>query len=349
MRNVAFHALQHGKGRKGIVLILTVVVMTALLSVAGAFLYMTSVHTRGVGFNMVSAKAFWIAEAGLQQVIYQLKNDSGYRSNPTTVSANLGGGSYEVTVSKDASTSTYTLTSIGAVDVLSRKITQRVVEVPDAFNYACYISPNANLSNTTNGVINGNFMVDQNVSGEGDWTINGTLTQNGNITIPTVDFASYRTIADHVVIGNFTFQENQTYTGLYYITGVTKIESNVIINGGLVTEGTVNMRAASEARLNPISGRPAIITSGAIDMSSSVNSGVNGKGIIYAQQGLNLQQASNVAISGTIIIDQNLNVKNADKITFTYDPDILVHPPPYFTGSVITLTPQGWNEIMPDS
>ena len=299
----------YAKNRKGMVLILTFIIMTAVTAIAASFLYMTSIQTKGSGYDISSSNALWLAEAGLQKVIYNLKNDPNYRNNPTSINGSLGNGAYSVTVSKGGST--YTANSTGTVDVLSRKITQSVVVneagasypggLPDAFNYIGYIRLNANLSNTEHGVINGNFKVYQNVSGINEWTVNGAITQNSNLTIPTVDFAGYKGIANHVVEGNFTFQAGQTYTGIYYITGVTTIQNNVTINGGLVTEGTVNMRGAAGVNLNPAAGTPAIITSGNIDMSNSENSNVTGKGVIYAQQGLNLQQAENVVISGTLI------------------------------------------------
>lgn len=347
------------KEKKGIVLLMTFVFMITLTITIAAFLYMTSVQLRTTEYEESSDKALWISEAGIQQVLYNLKTSAAYRSAPTTVNGNLGSGSYSVTVSKAAST--YTLTSTGAVKTLRRKITQTVVVtetggggypggLPDAFDYTGYIRLNANLSNTTNGVINGDFKVYNNVNGISGWTVNGTITENSGLTIPTVDFASYKSIADHVVDGNFTFQAGQTYAGIYYITGVTTIENNVTINGGLVSEGTVNMRGADGVKLNPSDGTPAIITSGNIDMSNSANSTVTGKGVVYAEQGMNLQQADNVTISGTIIIDQNLNIKNANKITLNYDPGIKTNPPPFFPGytpGISVTANKDWHEVVP--
>lgn len=352
------------KEKKGIVLLMTFVFMITLTIIVSAFLYMTSVQLRTTEYEVSSSKALWLAEAGIQQVLYNLKTYSAYRNAPTTVNGNLGAGSYSTSVPsvvKAPPITTYTLVSTGTVKTLNRKITQTVVVnetgggsypggLPDAFNYTGYIRINANLSNTTNGVINGDFKVDQNVSGEGAWTINGALIQNSSLTIPTVDFAGYKGIANNVVNGNFTFQAGHTYTGTYYVTGVATIEDSVTINGGLVSEGTVNMRGADGVKLNPSDGMPAIITQGNIDMANSANSKVTGKGVVYAQQGLNLQQASNVTISGTLIIDQNLNIKNADKITLSYDAGIKANPPPFFSGYTpgISVTPnKDWHEIVP--
>lgn len=350
--------MRRRKGKEGYVLLLTFVFIITMAVIVAAFLSMMSTQIKTTGYEISSAKALWLAEAAIQQVLYELKTDSVFRSAPTTVSGSLGAGTYSVAVVK--AVSTYTLTSTGTVSTLKRQVTQSVVVnetggsypggLPDAFNYTGYIRLNANLSNTTNGVINGDFKVYQNVSGEEAWTINGTLIEDSGLTIPTVDFAGYKSIANTVVEGNYTFLAGQTYTGTYYITGVTTIEDNVTINGGLVTEGTVNMRGANGVTLNPSNGMPAIVTTNAIDMSNAANSSVSGKGVVYAQQGLNLQRASNVAINGTIIIDQNLNIKNADRITLNYDPGIKTNPPPFFAGYVpgVSVTPnQDWHEVVP--
>lgn len=96
---------------RGAVLLLTFIVMIALVTITAGFLYMLSARARSVAYAKNSEKAFWLAEAGLQQVMYRLKNDSVFSDNPTTVTGNLGDGSYSVTVSMDEST--YTITSTG--------------------------------------------------------------------------------------------------------------------------------------------------------------------------------------------------------------------------------------------
>lgn len=351
--------------RIGAVLLLTLIIMTFLAAITVAFLYITITQTRGTGYDIASSRGLWLAEAGLQQAIYKLKNDALYRANPTTINANLGRGSYSVSVIKGATlynVTAYDLASTGTVGVLSRKITQIVevtkggygasgANIPEAFHYASYVRINASLSNSANGLISGDFAAGGKVSGLGDWTVNGTVKEKVNIDFPSVDFAAYKAMADHVINGNFTFLANQTYNGIYYITGNTTVEARVVINGGIVSEGAVNMRAANGVKINAGSGLPALISSNPIDISNASGVEVKGRGLIYTTQGINLQRAVDCYYQGTFIVGQDMSVSNTQNISIVFDPDILVNPPPNFTGydlNLITIKPQkDWDEVFP--
>ena len=114
------------KNRRGVVLILAFIIMITLIVIMGAFMYMTSIQIRTAGYSVSDAKALWIAEGGIQQVLYRLKNDAGFRSNPTTMTVNLGDGIYTVAVTK-AGGSTYYINSLGTVGGLNRRIRQTAV------------------------------------------------------------------------------------------------------------------------------------------------------------------------------------------------------------------------------
>jgi len=114
------------KGRKGMVLILTFIIMTTLTAIVVSFIYLTSVQSKGSGYDVVSRKAFWLAEAGIQKVIYKLKMEPAFVGGtfPTTVSGSLGGGTYSVLVNKNGTT--YTLTSTGTMSGINKIIQQSV-------------------------------------------------------------------------------------------------------------------------------------------------------------------------------------------------------------------------------
>ena len=170
--------------KKGVILILTFIIMTTLCAVTVAFLYMTSVQTKGTGYDITSAKALWIAEAGLQQVMYKLKNDSNFRDNPTTVSANLGDGSYSVTVTPNGND--YNLVSLGTVGVLSRKISC-VAKGGLIFFYAGF--GNSSLTVGTNGDTDsydsnlGRYNVSGNKGHNGNAGTNGNISTSGSAYI----------------------------------------------------------------------------------------------------------------------------------------------------------------------
>jgi Tfp pilus assembly protein PilX len=203
---------------KGVILILTFIIMTTLCAVTVAFLYMTSVQTKGTGYDITSAKAFWIAEAGLQQVMYKLKNDSNFYSNPAIVNGNLGDGSYSVTVT--ASSGNFNVASVGTVGVLSRKISCLVTGGGSIFFYSGFGKSSViigtqtytdsydsslsrynvggnkghkgNIGSNSNISVSGNAYIDGDASTGPSGTFNvqsvvyGQITHTNNVTLPAV-------------------------------------------------------------------------------------------------------------------------------------------------------------------
>ena len=166
------------KNEKGVVLILTFIIMTALAAMVVAFLFMTSVQTRGTGYDISSAKALWVAEGGIQQVMYKLNTDSTYRATPTTVNGNLGNGSYSVTVTRSGND--FIVVSLGTVGVLNRKISCTVKQGL-IFGYAAFgdssatVGWNGDTDSYDSGL--GRYNVAGNKGHEGD------LGTNGNISV----------------------------------------------------------------------------------------------------------------------------------------------------------------------
>lgn len=88
---------------KGMVLILTFMMMVVMTFVVAAFLSMNAVRTKGIGYDIPDAQALWLAEAGLQQAIWNLKTPvasggqgDSWTSAGTTLS--LGSGTYTMVV-----------------------------------------------------------------------------------------------------------------------------------------------------------------------------------------------------------------------------------------------------------
>ena len=322
---------------EGVVLILRFIVMTTLTAVVAAFLSMTSIQTKGSGYDIASHKALWLAEAGLQQVIYQLKNDANYRSNPTTVNGNLGSGSYSVSVSVNGST--YTPTSLGTVSVLNRKVIQSVVvtTIPEAFGYVIYADDNYRTSGATNLIVTGSV-------------VSGAQAEN----FPTVDYTYYYNNAPPAqrITGNKTFSAG-TYSGIWYITGNVTIQDSVTINGTIVTEDKISSTNKENVTINPTSPNPALIANNDITFKGSENIIING--LIYAgadgSGDFNLKDTKTVNINGTIVAGSDVDLRDSEDVTITYSSSIVTNPPPGFSGgggSGATVAPQkDWNEIVP--
>ena len=63
--------------KRGVVLIMTFIIMATLTAMTAGFLFMTSTQLKGSGYDTVSAKALWLAEAGLQKAVWNLKTPAG--------------------------------------------------------------------------------------------------------------------------------------------------------------------------------------------------------------------------------------------------------------------------------
>lgn len=326
---------------------------------------------------MYSQQAFFIAEGGLEYYLEQLENQASSWVTPPTRPADeaLGIGTFTITTANEQAgeidiTSTAHITGPYGQTV-QRVVTTHVTRLsgpdnpPEAFSYASYIRLQANLQNSTNGKVIGALGAEKWIHAWENFDFYDVDTWDpDNPPAPIADpvgegyvneqmddifpylgesgFASYRADADTVVDGNYTFAEGQTYSGLYYITGTVTIEDNVTINGGIVSNGTINMRHSTGSTITPASGQPALITDSNIDMSNADGIQITGNGVTYCEQGLNLQNAENCTLVGTVIVSQNLNVKNTDNITLQFNWDVVENPPPHFPAEFRATT---WDEV----
>ena len=90
---------------RGSILVITAALAILLISLAGGFLYATGVLIGNSGWEETDAQVFWLAEAGMQKGIWNLKTPTGsggQGENWTTVGTteNLSGGSYTMVVSR---------------------------------------------------------------------------------------------------------------------------------------------------------------------------------------------------------------------------------------------------------
>ena len=153
----------------GFSLIVAIIAVVLLASLGVVGLMILSTESEISTDASISSKALFVADAGIQDVIYKIVNDSSYRASPTSVTDTIGSGAYTVTVSK--ASDIYTLTSVGAVNNAVRRVTQ-VVEysgaVPDAFSYAF-------SSYGGNPVYIGGILFAQNTYISGDAYNNGNM------------------------------------------------------------------------------------------------------------------------------------------------------------------------------
>lgn len=91
--------------KKGAVLIVTFIIMVTITIITAGFLFMTSHQLEGAGYDTVSAEALWLAEAGLQKAVWNLKTpvgSGGQGEDWTTAGTeeSLGDGDYTMVVER---------------------------------------------------------------------------------------------------------------------------------------------------------------------------------------------------------------------------------------------------------
>lgn len=349
------------RNHKGAVLILTFIVMTTLAAITAAFLYMTSIQTKGAGYDIVSSKALWLAEAGLQKALYTLKNDANYQNTPYLITGNLGDGAYSVSATKNGSI--YTFTSTGTVSVMSRQIRASAAFTSSVLVRSIHADGSTVDFNGSTGIINANVSCHVHVTNYEGMTINGTLTEGFQMINPTLDFDYYKSLAaasGQLITGSYTF-ENGTYSGVWYATRGVTIGNNAIINGSIFSDSDIQfVDKANNVQItpSPLTNYPALAAKNNMSTSATgapgeriglQNSTING--LILTQNNITFDDVKDSTINGTILAGNNFSMGRGSGITINYNDNIFAPMPPAFTyspgGDLVVVFQKDWNEIVP--
>ncbi len=345
------------RNQGGAVMIFTFAAMVVLAVIVGGFLFMIATQTAGSGGGLTSTQALWVAEGGIQQALYSLKNDSSFRSSPTSpVTGSLGEGSYSVTVSKSGST--YALSSTGTVGELSRRIDQTVtvtVAYPAAFSYALFGNTNAStLQLKDNVTISGNLYVDgavqiasgasvtggliyaDSVSGSGSYTA-ASGPPDPVPTYPaftTTSYDSQITTAESSASSDWTLSGSSSYSlggGTVYYQSVTIKDSATITGPGtIVATGDVVLKDNAS-----IGSGVTIITKA--DLTVKNDAVVQSGGILYGRESIELKD--DASVTGSVLCPasgKTVTIKEDATLTgLVYANTLKLRDDAVVTGSVV--------------
>lgn len=285
---------------------------------------------------LYSQKAFYIADAGRQWYIEQLQNDSSWSDNAASGDKgpkSFAGGSFTIAVS-NCQADSIDFTSTATLTGYDGQPAQRVAAcsisrgLPTAFNYALYVGGSIQTQ------------------GAEDFTITGTQKE-GVTDFPTVNFSYYQSIANHAISGNYTFTAG-THTGIWYIDGNVTVNSDVTINGSIITTGNIDMKNKDNITITASSPYPALVAQGNLEFNNSEDITVTGLVYVGADLSGNFltQKAEDITFTGTVMVAGNFNAQNSEDFSITYDPSILVNPPPGFSGGATNISVSGWKEVL---
>ena len=348
--------------KQGIVLLLTVFVIMLMSILVVGYLEIATTETEIMRNHQLSTKAFYIAEGGIQAgiryVIDNMLSDNNWGNNNGVIysSVELGSGTYDVELKNGAHDSS-DIESVGTFSGFSRTIRQTVTRGggsgdPEAFEYSMYsFGSTVNFQNSEGTINDADVSTTGQVINEDDITLNnGNFIDGASVAAPTVDFATYESIADNVEAGGFTFTGGNTYGALgseeiWYVQGNAEIEENVTIYGTVIAENNISFTGSGDKEdvtVNAASGYPALIGGNNIMGSKLKDSAISG--LIYAGSNAEFNQADNLTINGTILAGNNIAMKNDQSGSFeiNYDQDIIANPPPYLSGGGVSLS--AWQE-----
>jgi Tfp pilus assembly protein PilX len=178
------------KQNQGIALILTILLMSLILFLSLYLLAFALTESRIAKSQSWGAKTYYLAEAGVQEMVWKLKNDTAYKqgfeTNPgwsaSFTRANPFGvdnGSYTVSIANSALAHGL-ITSTGTIDIGSGKTSQRIVKTyvyramgQSGLDDNCgYADGNINISFSAVNFHDGSAFSNNN------FTINGLSTVN---------------------------------------------------------------------------------------------------------------------------------------------------------------------------
>ena len=373
------HKLTIDRGRKGAVLLFTLIVMITLISVVGAYLGFVQSSMRSTGAQIEDSQAIYLADAGLNQAIWYLNNiapdgsiDYSWRTTayPTVPGPDpndpqqesFGNGTFTIWVQDLGSN--VQIYARGTVGELTRIITQTMVTTSKVLERSVHADgAHLKLSNSS-GTINGNVSCFVSVLPDplpAGLTIIGDVVQGAEQVKVNSDLIldSYYTLAAAAgqVVADKTFA-NATYTGIWYITGKATIESNARIEGSIIAK-TIEFGYAADNVLidptlfDPTQNYPALYAWTNINSTGTGNNKIGLQnstinGLVLAKQSITFDWLLNTTFNGTILAGQNIDMRNGSGFIVNFNEDIFTPMPPglSFSGGEETLIPQkDWNEI----
>lgn len=282
------------RNEKSFILITSFIIIILLLGLGHAFLLTAAAHSRRVEIGRKSTQAFYLAEAGVDATIYQIKNvtSSGTLDNITT-----SAGTYSSTWGlKSGTTDVWTISSTGTVAGINHGIyaeiqrTSDVVDMTNALYFAKDLTINGNAYEITGDVIYGGTTEIQHDNVDGDIVHDPSIN-----TMFDIDLTALRAIAEQqgniydatsiqsAVEPYFWYEDDEANgINIIYVEGDVDISGPLswIINGFLVVVGDV-ANGDNEG-----------------DVSLSGNGTING--VIYGKGGFRL--SGNVTINGGVMM-----------------------------------------------
>lgn len=187
------------KSQTGVALLITILIMSLILSLGVYVLNFSLTETKIAASQVSGGKTYYLAEAGIQEMVWKLKNDVNYKDSFETDPAwttsfthanpfGANSGSYTVAVT-NASLAHGKIVSTGSIDI-NGKTSQRIIETyvyralgqSGIGGSSGYADGNIDISSSNVNYIGGNAHSNGtfNINGSSNVNIDGDLEAVGN-------------------------------------------------------------------------------------------------------------------------------------------------------------------------
>ncbi|QQR81213.1 MAG: pilus assembly PilX N-terminal domain-containing protein [Deltaproteobacteria bacterium] len=341
------------KKNNGMIFIGTLMAMLFFSALATTANYLSSTSNAGAVDDFQSSQAFYVADAGMQYTLMsRLNRDTNFSDNASPTGAPFGGtpitfGSGQFWIEYlNPTVTTVTVRITSKVGSAVKVISQNVTSSNNFPQYAVTAGGNFN-SNSSTGVINGNIALTGRANIDNRITVNGTVTSDPSITMPQIDFNTYKAMCTTTINGNYTINSNYsgmlcvrgnvtinsnvTYTGLLYATGNINVNgNNVTINGTMMSEGNLEVLhvtgfSATASTSNPTQMMPALASKGNLNIMGSP--GMRITGYVWAEGDMDFGNSDNYVFRGAMVaggdFNGNLLMNSTQNLSITFDPTVL--------------------------
>lgn len=288
------------KSQNGVALLITILIISLILSLGLYVLNFSSTETKIAASQASGGKTYYLAEAGIQEMVWKLKNDASYKNNfetnPTwtaefTRSNPFGAnsGSYTVTIT-NTSEAHGNITSIGSINI-NGKTSQRIIKTyvyralgqSGIGSSASYADGNIDISSSNVNYTGGN------AHSNGVFNINGSSNVNIEKNLEAV--------------GNY----NKNWQATVIIGGATHAANYP------PTAAEITMPAVDFNSSNPGSYKNIANTTYTPDQFENLiknNPAVTLNGIIYVNGHVDIEDAINLTINGLLVINGDLEIED---------------------------------------
>ena len=345
----------------------TLMAMFFFSAMAASMNYVTATTTAGAIDESQAAQALYVADGGMQYIqMSQLNNDMNFVDNVSPTGDPYGGSPFTLGSGQfwveylNKTTTTMTVRVTARVGNAIKVISQDVTRTNNPNEFAVMAGGNFN-SNSSTGVINGNIAITGNANIDSDVTLNGTVTSSPTMTMPQLNFNTYKAMCTTTTVGNLTInanytgnrcvtgnvviRDNVTYTGLLYATGTVTISgNNVTVVGSIFSEG--NFRADHNTGLsirantsNPSQMMPAIASKGNLSIVGS--DGMVVEGYAWTEGNLDFGNSDHYRVRGAVVaggdFNGNIIMNSTEDLSLTFDASYMNGMVGYTPGGLPTV------------